>query len=942
MKKALKIILKVAGIIILVILLAAIIIPSFFKEQIKEKVVSVANEKINAELSIGDFGITLFRNFPNLTFRLKDVSVTGIDKFSGDTLAGLESFNLVFDIGSVLSKSGYRIRAIEIERPVANAIILEDGTANYDIVPAGEVVSEEVVEEKAVEEKESKLALRLNKFEIRNADISYSDLSSGMEAGINDLDLLLRGNMSAGNTDLLLEADIAALDFILDGIKMLNGAELHAGFDIEADLENKKFVLADNNILINALELLFSGSLEMDGEDIVTDMQIATGNTEFKSVLSMVPAVYMKGFEGLDAVGSFNIEGLVRGRYSAADSLLPDVNLTLNVNNGSIKYPDLPGSINNINIKTRVDVDGTEPDLTVLDVEQFHFELEGSPFDMKMRVSTPVSDPEVMADFKGKIDFEALADAVPVELNELRGVFDIALGLEGKMSMIENEDYDSFQASGSMKLTDFEVSMKDMPPLGIALADFNFTPRYAALERFRMDVAGNIINLSGRLENYLPFVFKEGTVSGTLDLYSEYIDLDTIMSYLPADTVEVKEDTITLATIHLPENIDFEFISVIDRFKFSPLRATDIRGNILLKEGVLIIRETGLQSLGGNVVVNAQYDSRDTINPSLDADLSISGIGIRESFNTFNTVRKLAPVAEGMDGRVFMNFNFSSLIGKGMMPIVESIDGGGRMRSEEVQLVSSPIYEAFTSVLQIGEGYSNTFKDLDANFEVIDGRVYLKPFDTSLGDLKVNISGDHGIDQTINYLLKLEIPATKLPAGMSAVLTGMAARAALMGIEYYQPEVIRMNVLIDGTVKDPKVKPALGQSDGSTITETIKDAATDIVEEKVAEVKDQISDEAREQADKILSEAQGKADMVKEEAAKAAQKIREEGERNAQKLIDEAADKGTLARMAAERAAKKLREEADEKAAKLEDEAQKQADKIMEEARVRVDSITKT
>jgi len=939
MKKALKIILRIAGIIILVLLLAAIIIPSLFKKQIKEKVVDMANEKVNAELAIGDFGITLFRNFPNLTFMLKDVSVTGIDKFKDDTLAGLKSFNLVFDISSLLSKSGYRIRAIEIDRPVANAVILEDGTANYDIMPPGEVPQEEISEEKSGEEKESKLALRLNKFEIKDAHISYTDLSSGMEACINDLDLLLRGNMSASNTDLLLEVDIAALDFILDGIKMVNEAELHAGFDVAADLENKKFILGENNILMNALELIFSGSLEKDGEDIITDIKIGTGNTEFKSVLSMVPAIYMKGFEGLDAGGSFNIEGLVNGRYSVADSLLPYVNLTLNVNNGSLKYPDLPGSINNINIKTRVDVDGTEPDRTVLNLEQFHFELEGNPFDLKMRVSTPVSDPEVKVDFKGKIDFEALADAVPVDMNELKGIFDIALGLEGRMSMIENQNYDSFKASGSMNLTGFKMVMEDLPPIGIEVADFIFTPRYAALERFRMDLAGNIINLSGRIENYLPFVFKDETVKGTLDLYSEYIDLDTIISYLPADTVKVKEDTIALTTIHLPENIDFEFVSVIDRFKFNPLQATDIRGNILLKEGVLIIRETGLQSLGGKVVVNAQYDSRDTINPSLDADLTISGIGIRESFNTFNTVRMLASVAEGMDGSVSMNFNFSSLIGKGMMPVVESINGGGRMRSEEVQLVSSPIYEAFTSVLQIGESYSNTFKDLDANFEVKDGRVYLKPFDTSLGDLQVNISGDHGIDQTINYLLKLEIPATKLPPGMTAVLTGMAARAALMGIEYYQPEVIRMNVHIDGTIKDPKVKPALGQSDGSTITETIKEAAKDIVEEKVTEVKDQVSDEAREQADKILAEAQEKADMIKEEAAKAAQKVRDEGEKSAQKLIDEAADKGTIARMAAERAAKKLREEADENAAKLEEEAQKQADKIMEEARVRADSL---
>ena len=134
MKKALKISLRILGILILVIFLAGIIIPSLFKEQIKEKVLDMANENIDASLAAGDFSLTIFRNFPNLTFRLKDVAVTGVNRFEGDTLAGLRSFNLVFDITSVISKKGYRIKAIEIDRPVVNIIILEDGSVNYDIV----------------------------------------------------------------------------------------------------------------------------------------------------------------------------------------------------------------------------------------------------------------------------------------------------------------------------------------------------------------------------------------------------------------------------------------------------------------------------------------------------------------------------------------------------------------------------------------------------------------------------------------------------------------------------------------------------------------------------------------------------------------------------------------------------------------------------------------
>ncbi len=948
MKKAIKIFLRITGILVLVLLLAAIIVPSLFKEQIKDKVVAVANEKVNAELAIGDFGITLFRNFPNLTFRLKQVSITGVDSFEGDTLAALGSFNLVFDISSVLSKSGYRIKAIEINRPVANAIILKDGSTNYDIMPEKDTEVVEAVDEKeedmeqATGSTEKDIAFNLNKFEIRNGMISYTDDQSGMKASINGLNLALSGNMAEKKTGLTLKTDINALDFEMDGIKMVKRAELHAGINVNADLENNIFVLDENSIAINDLQLIFSGSVEMQEEDIIADLKLATGNTEFKSVLSMIPAVYMQDFEGLKAGGSFGIEGAINGRYSASDSLLPDVSLSLNINDGSISYPDLPGSIDDINVITNIAVNGRDLDRTVADIKKFHFELENNPFDMKLRLETPVSDPEVKASFNGTIDFAALSNALPVDMEQLEGIMSIALNIGAKMSMIENKDFENVTAQGSLSLNDVNIMMEGLPPLTIEKGGFGFTPQYASLDELIIGVAGNKIQFSGRLENYLPFVLKGETISGKLDLYSEYLNLDTIFSYMPADTSEIQQedkDTVALAVIKLPENIDFEFGALIDRFIFSPLEAEKVKGNIYLKNGVLRIEDTGLKSLGGEVVANAEYDSCDSI-PFLSAGLSASGIGIRESFNTFNTVRKLAPVAEGIDGDISVIFDFSAQLGEGMMPVTESINGTGRMTSDEIQLVSSPVYEKMASILQIGDEYTNTFKDINVSFEIRDGRVYIKPFNTKLGDMKLIISGDHGLDQTINYLAKVEVPSAKLPGSMKAVLSGLAAKAVLLGIKYEQPETIRMNVKIGGTVKDPQIAPSLAQGEGAAnVKETVKEAVGEVVEQKVEEVKEQVSEEARKQADKILAEAQKKADLVKSEAAEVAGKIRNEAGINAQKLIDEAADKGVIAKMAASKAAETLKKEADKKATQLEEKAGEEADKIIEEARAKATEL---
>jgi hypothetical protein len=60
------------------------------------------------------------------------------------------------------------------------------------------------------------------------------------------------------------------------------------------------------------------------------------------------------------------------------------VNLTLNVKNGLISYPALPEKITNININTNVVVDGKVLDKTTVDLNKFHFDLAGSPFDMTL------------------------------------------------------------------------------------------------------------------------------------------------------------------------------------------------------------------------------------------------------------------------------------------------------------------------------------------------------------------------------------------------------------------------------------------------------------------------------------------------------------------------------------------------------------------------------
>ena len=929
MEKGIKIFgISIAALLVIVIA-AAFIIPVAFKDKIKARVETEINGMLNAKVSFADYKLSLFRAFPDAAFTLKDLSVTGTGRFDGDTLTSAKTVAIIFNLRSLFGGKAYEIKSISANQTLINAIVLEDGTANWDIIKE---TPEDVVKDTAGTSQATPMQVKLRKFSITDGRIFYTDRESDITAVLEDMVFNLSGNMSASQSDLDLNLNAGKVNFVMDKIPYLTDAKGNLRAGIDANLDSMIFVLKDNSLTINDIVLNFAGKIAMPGDDISTDLAFNAPETTFKSLLSLVPALYMKDFEKLRASGTVSLEGTVKGIYSDADSTMPDVDVRLAVNDGVISYPDLPEKITAINVKGEVKMDGTKMDNTTVDVSKFHFELAGNPFDMTMKLATPVSDPAVSLAAKGRIDLAKLQKAIPLDSITLNGVIDVSLALAGRMSMLENKKYDQFKADGALTLTEMAVEMAELPAIKINTAAFTFSPAFADLSQLKMKVGEKSdFTASGRLENYIPYLISGDTIRGKLSLSSNSVDLNEILDTMPSDTS--KNDT-SLAVIQIPKNIDFIFDAVINRLVFNKLIADEVKGRIIVKDGVVTVSKAGMKTLGGSLLFNAVYDTRDTLRPKVDADLLVSRANIKEAFNAFNTVQKLAPVANGLGGNVTIGLKYKSLLGSNMMPVIGTITGGGNISSESVQILESKTFDLIKNVLKLNQAYSNTIKDLKATFAINDGRLFVNPFDTKIGNIKLNISGDQGLDKTLNYVVRTEIPRADLGEAANALMGSLAAQAATIGLNLTPPEIIKINLKVGGTFLKPVITPSFAGSEGASAATTVTTAVKEEVTQKV-------NDAAREQADKILKEAEDKANMLRNEAASSAKTIRSEADLQGKKLIKDAESKGTIAVMAAKKTADVLNKEADRRAAQLETETNTRADKILAEAKAKADELLK-
>ncbi|MES2629021.1 MAG: membrane assembly protein AsmA, partial [Bacteroidota bacterium] len=140
MKRTLAVLLSLLAILLGVL----VAVPLIFGDKLINLAKEKANQSVNAKIDFEDYDITVFRSFPDLTLVVNNLKISGVNEFSGVDLASIKTFGITVDLKSVISGNTVVVKGLEIERPIINVLVLENGKANYDIAKPSpeETVSE--------------------------------------------------------------------------------------------------------------------------------------------------------------------------------------------------------------------------------------------------------------------------------------------------------------------------------------------------------------------------------------------------------------------------------------------------------------------------------------------------------------------------------------------------------------------------------------------------------------------------------------------------------------------------------------------------------------------------------------------------------------------------------------------------------------------------------
>ncbi|OAB28046.1 AsmA-like C-terminal region [Flavobacterium fryxellicola] len=824
----LKTILKIIGALIILFLVALFTIPYFFKDQIKAKIVEAINEKVDARVAFSDVDLSLIKSFPSANVMLKQLVVINKAPFEGDTLVFLGELDLKMSIKELFKDKNepLTIDAITSKNGLINIIFNKDGLGNYDIALKNK--------EGKKGSKSNPLSLKIKNYNVENFKFRYFDEKSKIKMEIDSINHEGIGDFTKQKLDLVTQST-AKITLDLGKVNYMKDISLTLDAVLGIDLAKSQYTFKENKALINQLPLEFDGFIQMVETGQVYDLKFKTPTSSFKNFLAVIPAAYAASLNNVKTTGDFTVVGFAKGLYS--DTSVPKFNIEIASKNASFKYPDLPKTVQNIIIDTKIVNETGILNDTYVNVDQLSFQIDQDVFNAKATISNITQNAIVAAVLKGTINLANVSKAYPIKLDKpLSGILKADVTTKFDMQSVEKSQYENINNAGTMSLSSFNYVDENGKGMNISTALVEFNPSQVNLKQLNATTGKSDISVTGVLENFYGFIFRNQELKGNFYMDSKQLAVDDFMT-----TGETPKNGTSTAkkpdAMKIPAFLNCTLTANATTVLYDNLTLKDVSGKLIVKDEKVTLENVKTSIFGGTIGVNGAVSTKGKT-PVFTMDLELNQVDIAQSFTQLDMLKKIAPIAGIINGRLNSNIKLNgNLDATEFTPDLKTLTGDllGQLLSTTVNASNSTLLTALGSNLKFIDVSKINLNDLKAAITFKDGKVNVKPFDIKYKDIKATVGGTHGFDQSMNYNLKFDVPAKYLGSEANALIAKLSAADAA------KLESFPINAVLSGNFTNPKITTDINTAVTKLTTQLVNQQKERLVKQGTSALTDYIN-----------------------------------------------------------------------------------------------------
>ncbi|PCH77454.1 MAG: AsmA family protein [Flavobacteriaceae bacterium] len=794
--------LKIFGIFIVLFIIAAIAIPVLFKDKFAEIAKKQLNDNLNATVDFSDVDISLLRNFPKASILLENMSIINVAPFEGDTLFYAKEIALKMPIGGLFKTAAEQIEinSFSITDAVINIITDKKGNVNYDITKESDspASTEENTESTGFQ-------FAIANYAIKNARINYIDEPGQLKAQIHQLNHSGSGDLSDELITLITKTD-ALVSIEMEGTNYLKKQQLALDATFEINPEAQKYTFLENTFSINQLQLKFDGFVQQHANGNEFDLKFNTLSAGFKNFIALLPAQYTKDIANITTNGSFTVNGFAKGMLS--DKTIPKFDIQILSKDASFKYPDLPKKVENIQFDARIaNNTGLEKD-TYLDIKKMSLQIDEDVFNGKATIRNLTTNASVNATLDGTLNLANISKAYPIALeNDLKGIVTANLTTHFTQKAIEKNQYEQIKNNGDFSISDFEFSSKDIVnPIHISKANITFNPRTVTLEKFNATSGKSDIQATGTIDNLVGFLFSGKDLKGNFNVNSTLFKVSDFMVDNTSTPDNTQKKSSQGEALKIPAFIDAKIHANAKTVLYDNLILKNVKGDLVIKNEAVSLQNLKTNTFDGSMIINGTVSTKTEV-PTFNLDLAIDKFDIGQSFKGMDMLTSIAPIADLMQGKFNTNLKLKGTLDKEFSPNMNTLTGNAlaEVLTSKITPKEGAAFKLLNDKLPFINLEKLNLEHLKTILTFENGAVKIKPFTIAYQDIKINIAGGHGFDNTLGYTATFDVPAKYFGNEVSSILSKLKA-------EDVKNITIPVIATIGGSFSSPAIKTDLKQS----------------------------------------------------------------------------------------------------------------------------------
>jgi hypothetical protein len=790
------------GLALCVVLVALIASVFLFKDKIINEFIREANKQLNTPVKIGKIDVSLFDQFPQISIVLNSVYVE--DSHPGQyPLLTADRISFVMNPIEVY-RGNYTIKGIKVENSETTLKLNAKGETNYDIV------------KKQTGSSKGSVGFALHDVSLVNTKVRYLDVKQSQDFVFNSTDMIASITSDNDVYEISAEGQLTSDKIQIGKNTFLDNKAFQIKSELTYDDNKKTIVIKPSSLDLKHAKFSVSGTYGWKNKNIV-NIETKGKNTDIQTLISLLPQTLASKLVKYQSKGDVYFSSRIKGEISKTKN--PEFVADFGCSNATIYHPDYKSKIENATVKgsfATSELGNARESALVL--KNISGKLNNENFTGNFVIQDFV-DPEVICDFKGKVDAPSVLSFYPIEeLQNVSGTLLVDISFEGKIAFLKNKA--TAQRVATLGTIDLQNINLDYGREKIPLQNLNGNLQFSNNDLALSNVSGKLGNsdflLNGFFKNVITFILFENQPIGIeTDLKSRYVDLDQVFAITFGNPTEGVNQEYTFS---ISRNVNLNFNCDIKSLHYKRFRGQHLKGDLLVKNEMAVSRKFSVRTMGGDLELSGILDAKNQKAIDIVTSAKLNNISVDSVFYVFQNFDQDFVQDKHLKGQASADVNMEMTLnehlklfpGTLIADISATIKNGQLNNFEPMKKLSRYLDDEGLTKLR--------FSDLKNDIHIEKQTIFIPQMSIRSNVTDILISGTHTFDQKIDYRLITPLRRKKV-----------ADPEAELATEVDQKGQTKLFLKITGTTDDYKI---------SYDTESVRKKIASDFKKEVQELKD--------------------------------------------------------------------------------------------------------